>query len=256
MPTTTRRPSMTGLSDIWTNPYGGAPQNEINDSVAALETAGGRDARVLYEQDFRNRQLERMALENRKLDPMRSVMDETAVTDYRVGRWNSPQGYNAEQAANEQAVSDWTRKAPERQYQMELSDLRSPYGQASRDREAQKHEYNVAIKELMNSGAMDMLDAKSRNELWSRIIMGQFSAQNAFTNQMGGVWRAGVSTGAVDPQTAARGFSNDAANAPKLPWSKIVEYSQQYRIPLNQVIADAERDYEIVDDSTPAPRVR
>lgn len=256
MPTTTRRPSMQGLSNIWTNPYGGEPQNEINDSVAALETAGGRDARVLYEQDFRNRQLERMALENRKLDPMRKVMDDAAVTDYAVGRWNSPQGYNAEQTANEQFESDWTRKAPEREYNKELYDIKSPYGQAARGMQAMRHQNSIALKELMQSGAMDLMDAKSRNDLVARIIMGQFSEQNAYTNQVGGMWRAGVGSGQVDPATAARGFGQAVANAPKLPWSKIVEYSQTYKIPLNQVIADVQRDFEIEDDSTPAPLVR
>jgi len=242
-------------SSIFANPYGGADQNDINENAAGLETAGGRDARVLYEQDFRNRQLERMDIDNRRLDPRRKVMDDAAVADYSVGRWNSPQGYNEQQYETQKFASDWTRKAPERQYNLELSDIRSPYGQAARGMQAMRHENSIALKELMQSGAMDLMDAKSRNDLMSRIIMGQFSNQNAYTNQVGGMWRAGVGSGQTDPSTAVRGFGRDMANAPKIPWSKLVEYSRENKIPLNQVLAEAQRDFEIEDDEAQAAPV-
>lgn len=237
MPTANPRTSMAQLSNIWTNPYGGAPQNEINDWASSLETAGARDARIMDEIAMRDQILRRATLENNAIDPARKAMDVAGVEDYATGRWNSPQGYNTEQAANERWASKWKREAPQREYEKDVWDVRSPYGQNRAAILALQQAGNLDLQSLKNVGASDVAGVKGSNDILSRIIQGSFSAANERERELGRIYGAGASMG-KDPNAMAQGYTNAPRPAKAIPWAEILSYAAETKQRVNDVVRD------------------
>jgi hypothetical protein len=242
MPTTSR-PSMSALSgrasSIFANPYGGADQNDINEYAAGLETAGGRDARVVHEQQIRNLLEERGRLENNKLSPMRALMDTAATEDYSTGRWNSPQGYNTRQRQDQEYTANWNRKAPEREYGLEA--LRAPWqGRLGVQEAANRGKVDVA--QLQTSSANDIARDRDMANLLVAIIRGQTSQQTEVTKGLAGPYRAGAALG-QDPNAMAQGFTNAVAKAPgsagPISFDRLMRWAQENEMTLAEARAHA-----------------
>lgn len=219
MPT---RTSMRQLSNIWTNPYGGTPQNELNQEIADDTTryrlSLAAEERARLENDLLSEQV-RAAREKR---PENIRYTKAEDMNYDVGLFNSPLGYQNRQKLDTEAADVARRLRP--QWEFEVQKAGEPWRQRGAI-QALENEGDLAVQLAKNSGAMSVAERKAAENLMARYIMGQFAERTARERALGGIAEAGVNT-SRDVPAAMREYTN-APRPKQTTWDKLQAYVQK-----------------------------
>lgn len=220
MPT---RTSMKQLSNIWTNPYGGTSQNELNDEIGDDTT---RYHLSLLAEERARLENDRMAEQNRQIraaSPENMRYRTAEDLNYNVGLFNSPLGYQGRRMQDKIAEEEAARLQPTWEHEVEKAV--APWEQRVAVQQL-RNQGNIDVQGLKNSGAADVADTKAFESMIGRMIMGQFSQATARERALGGIAEAGVNR-AADVPGAVQQFS-DAPRAMKTTtWDKLQAYARR-----------------------------